>query len=205
MAAWRTRSWGVTDPNVLAAMESVPRHRFVPEALGDDAYANHPLPIGYGQTISQPQIVAVMSEALRVGPGARVLEIGAGSGYQAAVLAAMGCAVYTVEIVPALAARARAVLTELGYDVTVRAGDGYEGWPENSPYDGIIVTAAPPAVPPPLLDQLAPGAALVIPVGPAHTTQTLWRITVAADGTTSQDNLGGVVFVPFTRNEPPPD
>lgn len=201
MAQWHTRAWGVTNPNVLAAMESVPRHRFVPATFGADAYADEPLPIGHGQTISQPHIVAVMSEALGVGPGDRVLEIGAGSGYQAAVLAAMGCTVYSVEIIPELAARAIAVLDELGYDVTIKVGDGYDGWPEHAPYDGIIVTAAPQQVPRPLLDQLAPGASLIIPVGAPRTTQTLWRLTVDPQGGVARNDLGDVVFVPFTRSD----
>jgi len=204
MAKWHNRAWGVTNPNVLAAMESVPRHRFVPAPVRNDAYEDQPLPIGYGQTISQPHMVAVMSEALGVGAGDRVLEIGAGSGYQAAVLAAMGCTVYSVEIIPELAAQARIVLDELGYDVTIKVGDGHEGWPAHAPYDGIIVTAAPRKVPPQLLEQLAPGASLVIPIGFAHTTQTLWRYTVDANGNTTRTDLGSVVFVPFTRAYPSP-
>ena len=149
---------GVTDSNVLEAMRSVPRHRFVPEDSKGDPYGDYPLPIGYGQTISQPYIVAMMSEALGVDAGAKVLEIGTGSGYQAAVLAAMGCEVYTMEIIPELATRAEAALEELGYDVTVGNADGYFGWSDHAPFDGIIVTAAPDHVPQPLIEQLKPGA-----------------------------------------------
>ncbi|MEA2023170.1 MAG: protein-L-isoaspartate(D-aspartate) O-methyltransferase [Actinomycetota bacterium] len=191
---------GITDPNVLEAMRTVPRHRFVSDHNREVAYGDHPLPIGYGQTISQPFIVAMMSEALGVGPGDKVLEIGAGSGYQAAVLSAMGCKVFTVEIIPELAARAEAILNELGYDVTVTTGDGYFGWNEHAPFDGIIVTAAADRVPEPLIEQLRAGAALVIPVGPAGAVQTMWRITVDEDGLVTGKNLGSVMFVPFTRS-----
>lgn len=191
----------VTDVNVLQAMRAVPRHRFVPDDLADEAYGDHPLPIGHGQTISQPYIVAMMSEALGVGSGDRVLEIGTGSGYQAAVLAAMGCEVYTVEIVAELASQAEAALGELGYTATVAVGDGYYGWAEHGPYDAIIVTAAPDHVPQPLLDQLKEGGVLVIPVGPIGAVQTMWRFTVDADGAVTGENLGAVRFVPFTRAE----
>ena len=190
---------GITDPNVLDAMRTVPRHLFVPDENRDTAYGDHPLPIGHGQTISQPFIVAMMSESLEVGPGDKVLEIGAGSGYQAAVLSAMGCEVYTMEIIPELAARAETVLGELGYNVTVSAADGYFGWSEHAPFDGIIVTAAADHVPEPLIEQLNDGAALVIPVGPIGAVQTLWRFTVDDDGSVGGVNLGLVRFVPFTR------
>jgi len=199
MAKPRVKTPGITDPNVLEAMRTVPRHRFVLDKNRDNAYGDHPLPIGYGQTISQPYIVAMMSEALEVGPGDRVLEIGAGSGYQAAVLSAMGCEVYAVEIIPELATRAGAILNELGYDVTVTNADGYFGWSEHAPFDGIIVTSAADQVPEPLIEQLKDGAALVIPVGPAGGVQTLWRFTVDDDGLVSGKNLGLVRFVPFTR------
>ena len=161
------RVYGFSDDEVLAAMWRVPRERMVPERYRDRAYADHPLPIGHGQTISQPYVVAVMTRALRVREGDRVLEVGTGSGYQAAVLAEMGARVYTIEIVPELAERARRTLADLGYAdrVTVRTGDGYAGWPEHAPFDAIIVTAAPDHVPQPLVDQLAPGGRLVIPVG----------------------------------------
>ena len=192
---------GVTDPVVLEAMRAVPRHRFVTEEWQDQAYADHPLPIGHGQTISQPYIVALMSEALGVEPGAKVLEVGTGSGYQAAVLAEMGVEVYSIEIIPELAERAGTILDELGYAATTRAADGYFGWPEEAPFDGIIVTAAPDHVPQPLVEQLAPGAALVIPVGPIGAVQTLWRFTRGSDGEILAESLGPVSFVPLTRDE----
>jgi protein-L-isoaspartate(D-aspartate) O-methyltransferase len=191
----------ITDASVLRAMQTVPRRRFIPAHLAAEADGDYPLPIGHGQTISQPYVVAIMSQALRVGPGDKVLEIGTGSGFQAAILAAMGCEVYSVEIIPELAARASAVLDDLHYSVTVSEGDGHLGWEEHAPYDGIIVTAAPVLPPPALLDQLKPGAALVIPVGPANSLQTLWRITVDADGEIEREKLGDVRFVPFTRSD----
>ncbi len=157
---------GVRDPRVLAAMMAVPRHRFVPREAWDLAYADTPLPIGEDQTISQPYIVALMTELLELEPADRVLEIGTGSGYQAAVLAEMGAQVFSIEIVEELGRRAEEVLDSLGYDqVEVRLGDGYQGWPEEAPFDAVIVTAAPDHVPKPLLEQLAPGGRLVIPVG----------------------------------------
>jgi protein-L-isoaspartate(D-aspartate) O-methyltransferase len=189
---------GVTDPAVLAAMRAVPRHRFVPGEYQDRAYNDHPLPIGYGQTISQPYIVALMTEALELEPGERVLEIGAGSGYQAAVLAAIVEQVYTIEIVPELAERAAALLAELGYDNVVAApGDGYFGWEEFAPFDAIIVTAAPDHLPQPLVGQLADGGHIVIPIGPPGGYQSLWRFTRDGDELRAE-NLGGVTFVPFT-------
>ena len=191
----------ITDPVVLEAMRSVPRHRFVPDEANRLSYADMALPIGYGQTISQPYIVGLMSQALDVGPGDRVLEIGTGSGYQAAVLAAMGCDVYTMEIVPELAARAAETLEGLGYAATVANADGYFGWEEHAPFDGIVVTAAPDHVPQPLLDQLGPGAALVIPVGPIGAVQTMWKFKIDESGEVIGENLGGVMFVPFTRAE----
>ena len=191
----------ITDPRVLEAMQEVPRHLFVPENVSHAAYADSALPIGYGQTISQPYIVGLMSQALGVGPGDKVLEIGTGSGYQAAVLAAMGCEVYTMEIVPELATRAEETLAQLGYNVRVINADGYHGWKEHAPFDGIIVTAAPDHVPQPLVEQLAADAALVIPIGPIGAVQTMWRFTLDSDGSVTGENLGGVVFVPFTRAE----
>jgi protein-L-isoaspartate(D-aspartate) O-methyltransferase len=156
----------VSSPRVLEAMRTVPRHRFVPESVRRKAYQDRPLPIGHRQTISQPYIVAVMTELLDPQPGDRVLEIGTGSGYQAAVLASMGCTVFSIEIVEPLASTAAATLAELGYaSVQVRAGDGYVGWPDQAPFDAILVTAAPPRIPQPLLDQLADGGHLVAPVG----------------------------------------
>jgi len=157
---------GITDPAVLQAMRTVPRHEFVPPQSRADAYADWPLPIGHGQTISQPYVVALMTELAAVKPGDRVLEIGTGSGYQAAILSAVGAEVYTVEIVEPLARGAEAVLRRLGYGrVHVRHGDGWRGWPEAAPFNAVVVTAAPPVVPPALVAQLAPGGRLVIPVG----------------------------------------
>jgi len=156
----------IRDPRVLSAMLSVPRHLFIPESARGGAYGDFPVPIGHGQTISQPYIVAFMTEALKVGPEHRVLEIGTGSGYQAAVLSVLAKQVFTIEIVDALAKRARATLVELGYrNVDVRSGNGYLGWPEHAPYDRVIVTAAPPEVPPALVEQLKVGGLMAIPVG----------------------------------------
>jgi protein-L-isoaspartate(D-aspartate) O-methyltransferase len=190
----------IEDPKVLAAMGRVPRHRFVPEALQFRAYADHPLPIGSGQTISQPYIVALMTQLAELEPDDTVLEIGTGSGYQAAVLAEIARQVYTIEIVPELAETAKARLAELGYrNVTARTGDGYAGWKEAAPFDAILVTAAPPEVPPPLVEQLAPGGILVIPVGPQSRTQRLLRIEKSADGSTTTREVIPVIFVPLVR------
>ena len=191
------RARGIKDPRVLAAMAAVPRHRFVPEAQAGSAYEDTPLPIGEGQTISQPYIVAYMTEALAPAPGARVLEIGTGSGYQAAVLAELVKEVYTIEIVPALAARAARTLKELGYtNVQTREGDGYLGWPERAPFDAVIVTAAPDHVPQPLIDQLRVGGRLVIPVG--RGIQDLLVYEKRADALHEIARLP-VRFVPLTR------
>ncbi|HSQ03719.1 MAG TPA: protein-L-isoaspartate(D-aspartate) O-methyltransferase [Burkholderiales bacterium] len=194
----------VTDPTVLQAMRRVPRHEFVPPEYLGQSYENHPLPIGYGQTISQPFIVAYMSENCDLKPGDRVLEIGTGSGYQAAVLADMGMEVYSIEIIPELAEQAEARLRHLGYDVHVRAGDGYFGWPEAAPFDAIIVTAAPDHVPQPLIEQLKPGGRLVVPIGPVGAIQTLWQFTLEAGDQLTARNLGDVRFVPFTRSAQTP-
>ena len=190
---------GFSDDDVLRAMRSVPRHKFVPDEYVSMAYADHPLPIGYGQTISQPFIVAWMTELLDLQRGERVLEIGTGSGYQAAVLGELGYVeVYSIEIVPELAESAAVRLEALGYDeVLVKEGDGYYGWEEYAPFDAIIVTAAPDHLPAPLAAQLAAGGRLVIPIGPPGSYQSLWKF-VNTDGELKAQNLGGVAFVPFT-------
>jgi protein-L-isoaspartate(D-aspartate) O-methyltransferase len=189
---------GVSDPRVLDAMRRVPRHLFVPAPLRVRAYEDRPLPIGHGQTISQPYIVAWMTEALRVGPGRKVLEVGTGSGYQAAVLAAMGVEVYTIEIVAPLAEEATRALAASGArPVHARVGDGYAGWPEHAPYDAVIVTAAPDHVPQPLVDQLAVGGRLVIPVG-KRDVQWLTVLTKRKDGI-AREQVMPVLFVPLVR------
>ena len=183
---------------VLEAMRRVPRHAFVPAAQRDLAYANRPLPIGYGQTISQPYIVALMTDLLRLTPRTRALEIGTGSGYQAAVLAELGHQVYTIEIVSDLADASAKRLSQLGYDaVHVRQGDGYYGWPEAAPFDGIVVTAAAPQIPPPLLEQLKPGGRMIIPIGAAFLVQQLMLIEKLADGSIRTEALLPVAFVPL--------
>jgi protein-L-isoaspartate(D-aspartate) O-methyltransferase len=191
---------GVMDPAVLAAMRAVPRHRFVPDEYDDQAYLDHPLPIGENQTISQPYIVALMTEVLRLEPDDRVLEIGTGSGYQAAVLGEIAAEVFTIEIIPSLGERAREVLSDLGYDnVHVRVGDGYQGWPDRAPFDAVIVTAAPRKVPQPLLDQLAPGGRLVVPEGDVIQQLVLYVRREGPDGPHfDRKPLLGVRFVPMT-------
>ncbi|MBI3050343.1 MAG: protein-L-isoaspartate(D-aspartate) O-methyltransferase [Acidobacteria bacterium] len=197
MVADQIQRRGVANPRVLEAMRTVPRHRFVPATLQHLAYTDRPLPIGHGQTISQPFIVAYMSEALGVEPAHKVLEIGTGSGYQAAVLAHLARVVYTIEIVPELARRAAATLKELGYtSVHVREGDGYAGWPEQAPFDRIMVTAAPDRIPQPLIDQLRAGGRMVIPVGAAE--QWLTVVEKTATGVVQRRTIP-VRFVPFTR------
>lgn len=186
------------DPRVLAAMRKVPRHEFVPAEQRAAAYRNTPLPIGEGQTISQPYIVALMTDLLRIGPGARVLEIGTGCGYQAAVLAELGAETYSVEIVAPLARTAAETLERLGYRVRTRIGDGYAGWAEAAPFDAIVVTAAPDHVPPALIEQLKPGGRMVIPVGRLY--QSLKVVTRNADGTTLDEDIVPVRFVPLTRD-----
>jgi protein-L-isoaspartate(D-aspartate) O-methyltransferase len=188
------------DPRVLDALRRVARHEFVPAGRVGEAYANYPLPIGHGQTISQPYIVALMTDLLGPRPGDHVLEIGTGSGYQAAVLAEVVERVYTIEIVEPLARDAAARLARLGYrNVVVRAGDGYAGWPEHAPFDGIMVTAAPDHVPPALVDQLKPGGRLVVPVGSQAGGQSLLLIEKGADGQVSRRSVLPVRFVPLTR------
>jgi protein-L-isoaspartate(D-aspartate) O-methyltransferase len=178
-------------------MRAVPRHMFVPENMQSGAHDDSPLPIGYGQTISQPYIVAYMTEVLEPHPGMKVLEIGAGSGYQAAVLAHLGCAVYTVEIVAELAGRAKKLLSELGYgNISVKQGDGYLGWPEESPFDAILAAAAPESVPARLIEQLKDGGKMIIPVGAVHAVQTLKLITKRGGGKNKKDLLP-VRFVPM--------
>lgn len=187
------------DEKVMQALAQVPRERFVPANLRDQAYRNHPLPIGHGQTISQPYIVAIMSDLIGIQPGERVYELGTGSGYQAAVLGTMGAEVYSVEIVPELAERAAATLAELGLDrVQVRPGDGYLGWPEAAPFDAIIITAAGPRVPQPLVEQLRVGGRLVMPLGESYETQELVVFTKQADGSLSKRSVLPVRFVPIT-------
>jgi len=199
---------GVNDNVVLDAMRVVPRHRFVPPQFENEAYDDSPLPIGYGQTISQPYIVAVMTSALHLKPRDRVLEIGTGSGYQTAVLAEIVDSVYSMEILDTLASRAELTLTNLGYkDVFVQVGDGYKGWPEDAPFDAIIVTAAPDHIPQALIDQLAVGGRMIVPVGDED--QNLILITKTQSGV-EQRTLMSVRFVPMTgqaerkRTEDPP-
>jgi protein-L-isoaspartate(D-aspartate) O-methyltransferase len=190
----------VRNPAVLQAMRTVPRHLFIPAAVRDMAYEDHPVPIGYGQTISQPYIVAVMTELLEPAKDLKVLEIGTGSGYQAAVLAGLVKHVYSVEIVPELARSASALLAKLGYrNVTVRYGDGYKGWPEEAPFDRIIVTAAPPEIPQALLDQLKPGGKLVAPVGSTVWGQELIVAEKTAQGKIRRRGVFPVMFVPMVK------
>jgi protein-L-isoaspartate(D-aspartate) O-methyltransferase len=184
---------------VARALRSVPRAEFVPEAQRRHAHANRPLPIGYGQTISQPLIVALMTEMLGIEPDDRVFELGTGSGYQAAILDAMGARVYSVEIIPELAASARATLDRLDRDkVQTRVGDGYFGWPEAAPFDAIIVTAASDHIPPPLLQQLKPGGRMLLPVGGRYTTQKLVMVEREESGTVVTREILPVTFVPLT-------
>ena len=192
------RRRGVTDQDVLEAMERVPRHEFVPDELSAQAYADRPLPIGYGQTISQPYIVALMTELLQLKSTDRVLEIGTGSGYQAAILAEVVAEVYTIEIVEGLALESSERLERLGFtNVHTLHADGYYGWEEHAPFDAIIVTAAPDHIPQPLVQQLKDGSKLVIPVGPPGGYQTLWQVTKSGQEFTKR-NITGVLFVPFT-------
>jgi protein-L-isoaspartate(D-aspartate) O-methyltransferase len=197
MVAEQIEARGVRDPRVLAAVRKVPRHLFVPLSLRDDAYDDSPLPIGLGQTISQPYIVAYMTELLQLEPAHRVLEIGTGSGYQAAVLAELVSEVYSVELLPELAERARTTLQAAGYTkVHLRTGDGYLGWPEHAPFDRIVVTAAPAEVPGALVDQLSEGGRLVIPVG---TASQYIRVITRRGGRVSDETTIPVRFVPLVR------
>jgi len=198
----RIRSYGLQDPQVLAAMAAVPRHEFVPEARRRRAYDDTPLPIGYGQTISQPYIVAEMTRLLQLTPASKVLEVGTGSGYQAAVLAHFTAHVYTIEIIEPLAEAAAARLDRLDYTaVNVRQGDGYYGWPEQAPFDGIVVTAAAGEIPPPLIKQLKTGGRMVIPVGPVFGTQSLMLVQKDEKGRVRTTSLMAVRFVPLTRKD----
>jgi protein-L-isoaspartate(D-aspartate) O-methyltransferase len=191
---------GTIDTTVLEAMRQIPRDAFVPEDVKAFAYEDTPLPIGYSQTISQPFIVALMTDLLDVGPGDTVLEIGTGSGYQAAVLSPLVDQVYSIEIVPKLGERAAATLEEQGLgNVETRVADGYYGWPEAAPFDGIVVTAAAGQIPPPLVEQLEPGGKMIIPIGTPFSAQMLMLVEKQEDGTITTRQILPVQFVPFTR------
>jgi protein-L-isoaspartate(D-aspartate) O-methyltransferase len=199
MVSGQIEARGVSDPATLAALRAVPRHEFVPANLRRSAYTDQPLPIGEGQTISQPYIVGYMTELLELEPGTRVLEVGTGSGYQAAVLAAVSAEVHTVEIIPSLALSAERRLDRLGYDgVSVRQADGYYGWPEAAPFDAIIVTAAASSIPPPLIEQLRPGGRMIVPVGGTPWSQNLILVTKDEDGAVRTRAMLPVRFVPLT-------
>lgn len=192
---------GISDPATLKAMGKVPRHQFVPERYKKRAYEDGPLPIGNGQTISQPFMVAFATQALKLKSNYKVLEIGTGSGYQAAVLAEIVDSVYTIEIVPELGLAARKLLGDLGYDnIHFKIGDGYKGWPDKGPFDAIVVTAAPTSIPPPLLEQLKEGGRMVIPVGEPHGIQHFMEVRKIG-GKIKTQNLMPVRFVPFTRED----
>lgn len=196
-AAWTGRP--VLAPAVIAALARVERHRFVPPSLAPLAYVNRPLPIGEGQTISQPFVVALMTDLLELARGDKVLEVGTGSGYQAAVLAELGARVFSIEILPGLSREADRALRAAGYSgIMLRVGDGWVGWPEQAPFDAIIVTAAPERIPPPLVEQLRPGGRLVIPLGPAGAAQELVVAEKRADGSLVWRRVLPVAFVPFT-------
>ncbi|BCO10618.1 protein-L-isoaspartate O-methyltransferase [Desulfolithobacter dissulfuricans] len=186
------------DPRVMDAMREVPRDAFVPDHLKHAAFDNGPLPIGHGQTISQPFIVALMTDLLRTRPEHRVLEIGTGSGYQSAILSRLCKEVYSVEVVPELSSTAQRLFRELGYDnIHLKTGNGYEGWPEHAPYDGIIVTAAASHIPSPLIEQLKPGSRLVIPVGEPYSYQKLYLVEKDTGGNIKAREILGVSFVPL--------
>ena len=191
---------GITDQTILDAMKKVNRHEYVQENFERLSYSDRPVPIGFGQTISQPYIVAFMSHKLNVASHHKVLEIGTGSGYQAAVLAELSDHVYTIEIIPELAKRAEKVLKKNDYDnITIRIGDGYKGWPEHAPFDRIMVTAAPKEIPEKLVEQLAPGGIMVLPVGETVMMQYLWLITKDNDGQIEKEKILPVRFVPMVK------
>ena len=194
------QSRGIRDDAVLKVMRSVERHNFVPENYRDRAYSDGPLPIGHGQTISQPYIVAFMTEQLQVSSQHKVLEIGTGSGYQAAILGELAKHVFTIEIIPELAEGAKNILNHLSYkNITVRAGDGYKGWPEEAPFERIMVTAAPAEVPQTLVEQLAPGGRMILPVGAQFLVQYLWVIEKDDQGTVTKEKILPVRFVPMVK------
>ena len=194
------QSRGIRDDAVLEVMRSVERHNFVPENYRDRAYSDGPLPIGHGQTISQPYIVAFMTEQLQVSSQHKILEIGTGSGYQAAILGELAKHVFTIEIIPELAEGAKNILNHLSYkNITVRAGDGYKGWPDKAPFERIMVTAAPTEVPQTLVDQLAPGGRMILPVGAQFLVQYLWVIEKDDQGTVTKEKILPVRFVPMVK------
>ena len=194
------QSRGIRDDAVLEVMRSVERHNFVPENYRDRAYSDGPLPIGHGQTISQPYIVAFMTEQLQVSSQHKILEIGTGSGYQAAILGELAKHVFTIEIIPELAEDAKNILNHLSYkNITVRAGDGYKGWPEEAPFERIMVTAAPTEIPQTLIDQLAPGGRMILPVGAQFLVQYLWVIEKDDQGTVTKEKILPVRFVPMVK------
>jgi len=198
MVEEQIKARGIKDPLILQAMLKVPREKFVPPDLRAEAYGDHPLPIGNGQTISQPYIVAYMTEKLRPRPGDKILEIGTGSGYQTAILAEIGCDVYTVELLPELSLRAQEILRKLGYEnIHFKIGNGYRGWPEEAPFDGIIVTAAPPEIPEALKEQLKVGGRMVIPAG--ETFQNLYLVERKSPQRWDVKKLIPVSFVPMVR------
>ena len=191
---------GVKDVGVLKAVQKVEREKFVPEKYRDLAYSDNPLPIGHQQTISQPYIVAYMTEHLQISKSHNVLEIGTGSGYQAAILAELAHHVFTIEIIPELAESAEKVLMELGYEnITVRTGDGYKGWPEEAPFDRIMVTAAPNEIPEKLVEQLAPNGRMILPVGGSIFAQYLWLVQKDKEGIVTKEKILAVRFVPMVK------
>ena len=201
MVSQQIKDRGISNAAVLSAMRSVERHLFVPDDQSSNAYEDRPLPIGYGQTISQPYIVGYMTEVIKPEKDFKVLEIGTGSGYQAAVLGEIVKEVYTIEIVPQLGETAKSRLEKLGYkNVQVRIGDGYDGWKEHAPYDAIVVTAAAEYIPPPLIEQLKEGGRIIIPVGSPFMTQMLMLVQKKGNKTTTR-SLFPVAFVPFTRKQ----